>query len=204
LPRHRIRCGAFGSHHARIFEDSPPKNFTRSVDHGQSYETHYVAGFPLGRLDAIPLQQVFQQSGPGEGYDKLIILDPSEIYTGSLYLDMSISCAIRGNGALIILDPDGTITADYQAKLDIDGCVITGGDVALGYMNSRPSNVENCTLVGNNYGVATLFSDVNIKNCIAADNNLFGIYWIAGPRPASQYNNVWGNAQLNYATLCSG
>jgi hypothetical protein len=153
---------------------------------------------------AVHLQDVYEQAGPGQGYDKLMVLDPGQVYTGYLIVTDGVRCAIQGNGALIRLDAGATISAYTGVTLDVDGCVITGGEVGLGYADCPASRVTNCTLAGNAMGLALSNSQVTVTNCIITDNDLYGICWMTGPRPTNLYNNVWGNGQLNYATFCFG
>jgi len=153
---------------------------------------------------AVHLQDVYAQAGPGQGYDKLLVLDPGQVYTGYLIIMDGIRCGIRGNGALIRLDPGATISAYTGVTLDVDGCVITGGEVALGYADCPASQVTNCTLAGNTIGLALANSLVTVANCIIADNQQYGVCWMTGPRPTQWYNNAWGNGELNYATFCDG
>lgn len=153
---------------------------------------------------AIHLQDVYDDAGPGERYDKLLILDPGEIYTGYLGVTPNTSCAIHGNGALILLDPWGSISASGQAKLDIDGCVISGGTTGINYEKGSNSRVENCTIVNNTMGIQCSETNVTISNCIITNNSRFGIAHRGGPEPTILYNNVWNNTSLNYATFCPG
>jgi len=153
---------------------------------------------------AIHLQDVYDQAGPGQGYDKILILDPGQVYTGYLIVTDGIRCGIRGNGALIRLDAGATISAYTGVTLDVDDCVITGGEVGLGFADCPSSRVTNCTLAGNTMGLALSNSVVSITNCIIAGNSQYGICWMTGPRPTQTYNNAWGNGELNYATFCSG
>jgi exopolysaccharide biosynthesis protein len=153
---------------------------------------------------AIHLQDAYNQAESGEGYDKRLILEPDEIYTGYLVVEPRTSCVIHGNGALIVLDPAGYISAPSQAKLDIDGCVITGGAVGLNYDWGSNSTVENCTLVENGMGIRCWGTTVVIKNCIIANNYQYGIACLDTFEPVILYNNVWANAQLDYAAYCPG
>ncbi len=151
---------------------------------------------------AVHLQDVYNQAGPGEGYDKLLQLHPDEVYTGFMAVDSQTSCALHGNGALILLDEMGTIAVPNQAALDIDGCVITGGAYGLYYDWSASSTVENCTIVENTTGIRAWGGTIIIKNCIIANNVQHGIACLEGSEPIILYNNVWNNVQLNYAAFC--
>ena len=146
---------------------------------------------------AVHLQDVYVQAGPGEGYDKLLVLDPAEIYTGYMIVDIGTSCAIHGNGALIALDPTESIQVGQsipsQTRLDIDGCVITGGAYGIKYEWASQSTVRNCTITGNAVGIRMWGTDGTIENCIIAGNHQYGIACRSGMNPSIMYNCMWGN-----------
>jgi parallel beta-helix repeat protein len=135
---------------------------------------------------AMHLQDAYDQAGPGEGYDKLVLLNPSEVYTGFMNVAMQTSCRLRGNGALIVLAPGGQIWAGSTSKLDVEGCVITGGACGLSYDYTARSTVQNCT----------------ISNCIVVGNFEYGVACREGSEPTMVYNDVWGNGALDYAAFC--
>jgi parallel beta-helix repeat protein len=151
---------------------------------------------------AIDLQEAYNQAGPGEGYDKLLILDPAEIYTGYLVVDLGISCAIHGNGALIVLNENASIWCGSQSKLDIDGCVIRGGAYGINYEYASNSNVQNCTIVSNTVGIRCWATQVTIKNCIIANNSQFGIASLDYSPPIILYNCMWGNERGDCMQFC--
>lgn len=102
----------------------------------------------LSMSSAITLKEAYDMSGPGEGYDKLVILEKGRIYKGGLYLGKFFnpftilydqiderSVRIKGNGAILDL-MNGQIHTGYtNSVLDIDSCVIMNGTVRYtGYM----------------------------------------------------------------------
>jgi len=151
---------------------------------------------------AVHLQDAYNEAGPGEGYDRLVILDPAEIYTGYLVVSGNTSCCLRGNGALIVLDDGAQIWAGANTRLDVEGCIITGGSHGISLDYTVNSRVSNCTLTGNEVGLRSWIADVTITNCIIAGNDEYGIACREGYEPAVLYNNVWGNGSLNYAAFC--
>ncbi len=162
-----------------------------------------LLGMPMTSVsDTVPLQVMYDEAGSGDGYDKLVILDSKDIYTGSMMVDAGIACALRGNGALIILDSWGCIWAPRGALLDISECVITAGSEGLIYEYSLASRVENCTIVGNGVGIFTWSALVTITNCIIADNSQYGVACLQGFEPIMLYNDVWNNGQFNCASFC--
>ena len=155
-----------------------------------------------GSAAAVHLQDAYSDAGPGEGYDKLVVLDPAEVYTGYMVALGNTSNCLRGNGALIVLDSDAQIWAGANTRLDVEGCVITGGSYGISYDYASTSVVSNCTLVGNGVGLRSWIADVTVTNCIIAENDEYGIACRDGYEPTILYNNVWGNGQLNYAAFC--
>jgi parallel beta-helix repeat protein len=158
----------------------------------------------ISSAGAEDLQSIYDAAGPGEGYDKLIILDPGEVYTGYMIVQDGVRCAVHGNGALIELDAFGALMVFYNSTLDIDGCVITGGTEGIYFAYCNASTVRNCTIIGNETGVRCEVAPVTIENCIIANNTERGISCFEGHYPTIQYNDVWGNGQGNYMYLCSG
>ncbi len=81
--------------------------------------------FGIGIGIAGTLQDAYDEAGPGEGYDKLVILERGQVYTGSLIIPGGIDCCIRGNDAVCM--PGGLdIRVSTGASLDIFDTVITG------------------------------------------------------------------------------
>ena len=124
---------------------------------------------------AMHLQDAYNEAGPGEGYDRLVVLDPAEVYTGYLVVLGNTSCCLRGNGALIVLDEGAQIWAGASTRLDVQGCIITGGSYGISYDYAISSVVSNCTLVGNEVGLRSWISDVTVTNCIITGNDQYGI-----------------------------
>jgi parallel beta-helix repeat protein len=155
-----------------------------------------------GTAAAVHLQDAYNEAGPGEGYDRLVELDPAEVYTGYLVVLGNTSCCLRGNGALIVLDEGAQIWAGASTRLDVEGCVITGGSYGISYDYAITSTVSNCTLVGNGVGLRAWIADVTVTNCIIAGNDEYGIACRDGYEPAMLYNDVWGNGVLDYAAFC--
>lgn len=155
-----------------------------------------------GAAAAVHLQDAYNEAGPGEGYDRLVELDPAEVYTGYLVVLGNTSCCLRGNGALIVLDEGAQIWAGASTRLDVEGCVITGGSYGISYDYAITSTVSNCTLVGNGVGLRAWIADVTVTNCIIAGNDEYGIACRDGYEPAMLYNDVWGNGVLDYAAFC--
>ncbi len=91
---------------------------------------------------SIPLQKAFDNAGPGGGYDKVVVLEPGQVYTGGLFIGPVLSLIsvgmegppgmdvlIQGNGAILDLE-GGQICISYcNNRLDIEDCVILNGNI---------------------------------------------------------------------------
>lgn len=91
---------------------------------------------------AATLRGAYDAAGPGEGYHKLVELEPGRVYTGGLLIGPLLipetglfagepgrDVLIRGNGAVLDLR-GGQICISYcDNVLDIEDCVIIGGGV---------------------------------------------------------------------------
>lgn len=91
---------------------------------------------------SIPLQKAFDDAGPGNGYDKVLVLETGQVYTGGLLIGPVLSLIsfemegppgidvlIQGNGAILDLE-GGQICISYcNNRLDIEDCVIINGNI---------------------------------------------------------------------------
>jgi len=159
--------------------------------------------FLLANLFLIPLQEVYEQAGSGEGYDKLLILEPDSFYTGGLTIEEGITVCIHGRGAIIDLMGESITLTGSLTLLDIDHCVIVGGERGLFYGYGAHGKVINNTFYANSYGIqATNSGEITIKNNIISNSDIFGIYsifsdsflWVG-------YNDCWGSGVWNYARM---
>ncbi len=153
---------------------------------------------------AIPLQSVYDGAGPGEGYDKLLVLDPGETYTGGMFVEEAVRCCVHGNGALIRLEGASIEAAWYETEIDIDHCVITEGLAGVRISDFATGVIRNNTLYGNTYGIQSFFGETSIliENNVIVENSLYGIYARENLEPIVQYNTVWGNPGGDYMLNC--
>jgi parallel beta-helix repeat protein len=147
---------------------------------------------------AVTLRSAYNAAGPGEGYDKLVVLDKDGYYTGGLEV-VSGTCCIHGQRSTLDLRV-GEIRVTGSTTLDIDHCIIVGGLRALSYADSTSGVVRNNTIRGNITGVYTWYSDPGllVENNIIVQNSRYGIYAREGYEPAIQYNTVWANLGGDY------
>lgn len=162
-------------------------------------------------LADVSLQEVYNAAGPGQGYDKLLELDPEETYTGDLLIcDWSTVC-IHGNGALVVTpDPEfGIAMRVLWSQLDIDHTVIVCGYSGIEYGLEAYGTVKNNTIVGaREMGVRTGLVPSGqpmefINNIIA--HNKYGVYVLEAALPTYVgYNDLWNNWGGHYVKFCQG
>ena len=100
---------------------------------------------------AIPLDSVFQTAPPLAGYDKVLILQPNQLYIGG-FISFNQTVAVWGNGATIDLQGSGIIAVG-KGILDVDGCVFVNGAAAINVSDEVKTTVSNCVFYRNTYGV---------------------------------------------------
>ena len=100
---------------------------------------------------AIPLDSVFQTAPPLAGYDKVLILQPNQLYIGGFF-SFNQTVAVWGNGATIDLQGSGIIAVG-KSILDVDGCVFVNGAAAINVSDEVKTTVSNCVFYRNTYGV---------------------------------------------------
>jgi len=156
-----------------------------------------------GSSHAVTLQSVYHSAGPGDGYDKLVILERGEIYIGPLTIPGGVKCCIRGNAAVCsLLNSD--ILVMPGSVLDIFDTVLSGGHSALSYMEGSSGYVSGNTICGGYNGVRIILARVTIENNIIANNSGMGIAAEEELIPYIQYNDVWNNEGGDYMAYCSG
>jgi len=88
------------------------------------------------------LREAVQLAGPQDGYDKYVVLETGEIYTGGLQIGPSLvpftgifygeegyDLRIVGNGALLDLEGQRLCISYCNNRLDIDDCIVINGDI---------------------------------------------------------------------------
>ena len=164
----------------------------------------------ISLADGITLQSVFDSAGPGNGYDKHVILMQDEVYTGGLGIYEG-DIFIDGNGAIIDLQEGSGIWiyADdaYPASLEIQFCsIINGGYYGLSYGGTATGIINNCNFVRNDMGVK-LYDDsyVEIKNSNFIENITYGV-GIYSMTPICNINfcNTWNNGEAPWMENCPG
>ena len=155
------------------------------------------------------LQQAYDEAGPGDGYDKLLVLNPATTYTGGCNLLQAKKSCIRGNGALCDLQDGAVLATGSGTNLHISGCCLIdcneySGAVAV--YDGATATVDGNTICKGNMGVVVwLLSTATIKNNIIFGNAKYGIgKHENSPTLTILYNDVHNNTGGNYMYLCSG
>ena len=119
---------------------------------------------------AVPLGNVFNAAQPAAGYDKVLVLQPGQTYTGG-FVAFNQKVAIRGNGALIDLQNSGVIAVG-KGVLDVDGCIFINGGAAVNVSDEVRTTVSNCVFYQNDYGIQHFSSmgPLKVYNCIFMKN----------------------------------
>ena len=156
--------------------------------------------FCYSPLHGVTLQSIFDESGPGNGYDKYVILEQDMIYTGEVGIYEG-DVFIEGNGAIVDLNEGLGIWVyaeeGYPASLGIEYVtIINSGYNGLTFNGTSTGNISNCNFISNMYGIQ-IMDDVNIsvKNCNFIDNSWYGIA-IRGTTAILDeihYSNFWEN-----------
>jgi len=159
----------------------------------------------------VNLQAAYDACGPGEGYDKLLVLDPANIYTGMLTVTNSIRSCIHGKGALIHLNNlsyRNSIRAWGQGTvLDIDHCIIRGANEAVGLHDGVSGTFSNNTFYDCSYGFYgwDAASATAYNNIIAfGPAGSMGFARLEGASTVIHHNDVWLKHGGAYMEYCPG
>ena len=165
----------------------------------------------LSTIYSISLQDVFDEAGPSNGYDKYIILEPNQTYTGSFY-NFEYKTYINCQGSTIDLNNGAGISiyADsyYNGSLDIEYCTIYNGTENWGidYAGTSVGNVINCNFISNKIGLTLHDSSyVKLKNSNFIDNGTYGLGLITEiPILEISYSNFYENFEGDCMENCPG
>ena len=158
---------------------------------------------------ATSLQHMYNNSESLYGYDRYIILNENEIYTGGIGV-FEESTYIEGNGAIIDLELGLGIWVYSDSLsniiLDLERCtIINGSEYALSFSGYASGNITSINLINSENGIK-LFENSNVimKNCNLIDNNNYGVgIYSTSPTLLISYSNAWGNGN-DYMENCPG
>ncbi len=152
------------------------------------------------------LQEVFDNAGAENGYDKYLVLSPHVQYEGDLYISGGERTRIIGNGAQIIGDTDNSINISYT-ELDISGCIFIDGYCGLMYsLGSHGKVFSNTFYNTDSSAIRTYYPlstyNVDIYNNII-ENSFYGISAAEDAEPVYVgYNILYNIGMYNYALYC--
>jgi len=149
----------------------------------------------------ITLQSVFDASGPGNGYDKYVVLEQDMIYTGEVGVYEG-DVFIEGNGAIVDLNEGLGIWVyaeeGYPANLDLEYVtLINGGYNGLTFNGTSTGNISNCNFIQNGFGIQIMdFTNITAKNCNFIENSQYGVA-VRGTTASLEisYSNFWENEE---------
>jgi parallel beta-helix repeat protein len=159
------------------------------------------------------LESAYNEAGPGEGYDKLLVLDPNVTYTGGCGMLQGKKSCIRGNGALCDLNGGQFFVSQPGTQLDITGCcLIDGGEYGAIYVaDEATANIDGNTICKSGVGIyAWAYATATVKNNIIYGNDRSGgsNYGIAKHQNTSSLNILYNDADKNpggnYMYFCPG
>ena len=158
----------------------------------------------------VTLQEVFNDAESNGDYEKYLILDPNQIYTGGVGIyegDVFIDC----QGSIIDLQQQNGIwiyaDENYLATLDIQYCnIINGAYYGLSYSGISSGTVTNCNFYNNNIGIKPFdYAELHIENSNFIDNTTYGLGIISEtPTITINYSNSWNNENGDYWENCPG
>ncbi len=155
-------------------------------------------------VNAATLEDMFLASGPGMGYDYLIILEKDSVYTGGITITDE-SVGIKGNGAIIDLAGD-SISIQGTAVFDIDACVVKRGYAGLVLRSDAASRVTQCTFYNNQFGI--LCDDhigmIEVSNSIFSNNAQYGFACCEETSRILNYIDMYQNGLGDYVEWCPG
>jgi parallel beta-helix repeat protein len=153
---------------------------------------------------AVKLQDVYDQAGPGEGYDKLLILDSNETYTGRCDVLVGKKSCIRGNGALIDLEFGQVVASGSGTELLITGCCLVEGNAAVSIQDGAKGIVDGNTICKSGKGIQAWQSlACTVKNNILYGND-YGVAREENTSVSILYDDVDNNPKGNYVYWCPG
>ena len=166
--------------------------------------------FILEVVYSTPLQDVFNSAEPFQNYDKYLVLNNDEIYTGSLGIYEG-RIFIKGNGAVLDLMYGGGIwvyaTNDYPAHLEVEYLnIINGGYYGISYAGTSTGKIENCNFIDNDFGLKFFDrSSVEVKNSnfVGCGTYALGLFSME-PNIQVSYCNFWENAYGDLQENCPG
>jgi len=164
----------------------------------------------IGLCLPMTLQEAYNQAGPFNEYEKYVILEPNQIYSGGIGIfegDVYIDC----KGSIIDLDYQNGIwiyaDENYLSSLEMQYCnIINGGYFGVSFSGTSIGKVTNCNFYNNEIGLKAFDnSTVEIENSNFINNVVYGLGIITeDPIVTVNYSNSWNNGNGDYWENCPG
>jgi hypothetical protein len=155
-------------------------------------------------------QQAYEEAGPGEGYDKLLILDSNVTYTGGCGFVQGKKSCVRGNGALVDLENSQVYISQPATEALVTGCCFingASGDAAIAIQDGATATIDGNTICKNGADAIKVWlgSSATIKNNIIYGSIRYGVaaYQTSYYSCTILYND-FANTAGNYMYFCPG
>ncbi len=151
---------------------------------------------------ATSLNDVFVNAPAMAGYDRVLVLDPSRVYTGGIVI-FNERVAIWGNGAVIDLQGNAVI-AIGKGELAIDGCVFVNGGSAVSVADEVRTLISNTVFYGNDIGIQhfSVLAPLIVYNSVFMNHQNYGIFTNEENLTYLEYNVAYNNAGGHYMAGC--
>ena len=155
-------------------------------------------------IKAGTLENAYQNASPGLGYDRLLILNPAEIYTGGLTI-IDERVGIKGNGSIIDLQ-GSEIHVSGNSVVEIDGCIIINGSFGLNVEGSVNALITHSTFYGNDMGIYYMCTAgiIEVYNTIVANSTQYGFGCHEESQRILHFLDMYQNNGGNYMEFCPG
>lgn len=171
----------------------------------------FCLGFGLSSVWGVNLDSLYRLAEPGEGYDRLLVLDSFQVYEGGFAADAGRKSCLRGCGAIIDLSKGTSqirVTGD-GTSLDIERCVVKGqvNSAALAYTWSAAGRIDHLTIVENYDGVKFWGGkNLSMKNTVITSSKNYGIATVYFSLDSLRisHSDVWNSQAGNYMYFYMG
>lgn len=155
-------------------------------------------------INATTLEEMYQNSSPGLGYDRLVILEKDSVYSGGITV-VTESVGIKGSGAILDLQGESIYVSD-SSGLDIDGCVLKNGGNAIYFTGDARGKITQCTFFSNQNGILSDYHNgiIDVTNSIFSNNLEYGFACSEETFRNLQYIDMYQNALGDYVEWCPG
>ena len=156
----------------------------------------------------ISLQEVFDAAQPLNGYDKYLVLENGEVYSGGLGIYEGTNF-IDGKGAIVDLHQGQGIwiygSESYPSDLKIQYVnIINGAEYGITFAGTSTGSIENCNFYNNDFGAKfydTVEVEVKNSNFVQCGTYGLGIYSME-PEIEISYCNFWDNVNDDLMENC--